>query len=76
MCCEHKMESSFLMIERLVEMQWPVLTVFGDKDIVSSSKVQSLSLKTSEWEIMIQPIPTLQLFPKVTDVLGAEKLEK
>ncbi|XP_077969270.1 E3 SUMO-protein ligase ZBED1-like [Styela clava] len=65
--------STYNMLVRLQELQWPILAILGNKNITNATKASALTIKPGDWEIFKQLIPVLEPFAEATDLLGGEK---
>ena len=63
--CTTRWNSSFFMIERLVELRWPISAVLSDETITKRSD-SYLDLKTDQWEIAEQLIKVFKPFDIAT----------
>jgi len=70
--CKTRWNSAFHMMERLVELRWPVVAVLSDRDVTKLSDARTLDLKEDNWILMKQLLPVLQPLQMVTAMLSAE----
>ena len=68
--CATRWNSSYYMLERLLALKLPVITVL-DQD--AKKDVRQLTLKTSHWELAKEVTMILAPLENATDILGAEK---
>ena len=54
---ETRWNSTYSMIQRLVELEWPVKRVLCNPDVVSLSDAQHLDMSEANWALMKQLLP-------------------
>jgi len=50
--CKTRWNSAYNMMERLVELRWPVVAVLSDRDIVKQADAKTLDLKEDQWDLI------------------------
>jgi hypothetical protein len=71
--CKTRWNSAFDMIERLVELRWPVVAVLSDRDVTKQADAKTLDLKEEHWDLMKNLSPIFQPLQQVTAILSGEK---
>ena len=59
--CATQWNSAFYMLERLVEMRWPICAVLSD-DTVTKRDDRYLELRTERWDMAKELVATLKAF--------------
>ena len=70
--CATRWNSAFYMLERLVEMRWPICAVLSD-DTVTKRDDRYLELRTEQWDMAKELVATLKPFEVATTFLGYEE---
>ena len=71
--CKTRWNSAYDMMERLVELRWPVAAVISDREIVKQQDAKALDLTKDQWELMRSMLTVLQPLQTATALLSAEK---
>jgi len=71
--CKTRWNSAYDMMERLVELRWPVAAVLSDREIVKQQDAKTLELTEDQWELMRCMLTVLQPLQTATALLSAEK---
>ena len=58
-------DSTYFLIERLLEKRWPITAVFSDSSVTKSGD-HSLDLKTEQWNLLTELKPVLQVLQVAT----------
>ena len=66
--CVTRWNSSYLMLERLLKLRWPVTAVLSDETITKRSD-QYLDLKTDQWVLCAELVKVLEFFAKPLSIL-------
>ncbi|XP_077972201.1 E3 SUMO-protein ligase ZBED1-like [Styela clava] len=64
--------STYNMLVRLQELQWPILAILGNKNITNATKASALTIKPGDWEIFKQLIPVLEPFAELKSAIELE----
>ena len=63
--------STYFLIERLLEQRWPITAVLSDPSVTKSGD-RSLDLKTEQWNLLTELKPVLHVLQIATTYLSAE----
>jgi len=69
--CSTRWNSSFYMLERLVEMRWPISAVLSDENVTKRSD-RSLDLKSEQWTLAEELVKVLRPFEVATTFFSYE----
>ena len=70
--CATRWNSSFYMLERLVEMRWPISAVLSDESVTKRSD-RSLDLKSEQWTLAEELVKILRPFEVATTFFSYEE---
>lgn len=63
----------YYMMERLIEVRWPVVAVLSNPDVTKKSHAATLEMTTEQWNLMTEVSPLLKPFELATVLLSSEK---
>ncbi len=70
--CATRWNSSFYMLERLVEMRWPISAVLSDESVTKRSD-RSLDLRSEQWTLAVELVKVLSPFEVATTFFSYEQ---
>ena len=70
--CPTRWNSSFYMLDRLVEMRWPVSAVLCDESVAKRSD-RSLDLRSEQWVLAVDLVKALRPFEVATTFFSYEE---
>ena len=70
--CATRWNSIFYMLERLVEMRWPICAVLSDENVTKRDG-RYLELRTEQWDMAKEIVAVLKPFEVATTFLSYEE---
>ena len=68
--CPTRWNSSFYMLERIVEIHWPIAAVLSDESVTKRSD-RSLDLRSEQWALAEELVKVLRPFEVTTEFWGS-----